>query len=95
MFSAVPPTADIHPAVSKPYRFTLEIPACVTVDATGLVHPGVSGSSSPSARMPNFSTAVGRITFSLADLGDVVAHGAEIAGQRRAGYPHASLDLTA
>jgi len=37
----------------------------------------------------------GQDTFSLADLGDVVAHGAEIAGQRRAGYPHASLDLTA
>jgi hypothetical protein len=35
MFSAVPPTADIHPAISKPYRFTSQIPACVTVDETG------------------------------------------------------------
>jgi hypothetical protein len=37
MFSAVPPTADIRQGISKPYRFTLQIPACVTVDAIGLV----------------------------------------------------------
>jgi hypothetical protein len=37
MLSSVAPTADIHPAVSKPYRFILTMPACVTVDAIGMI----------------------------------------------------------
>jgi len=46
----------------KAYRFTRQIPACVTVDAIGRVDPSVNGSSAPSARATNRSTiAVGRI----------------------------------
>jgi hypothetical protein len=36
--------------MSKAYRFTLTIPACVRVFAIGPVDSAVSGSSSPSAR---------------------------------------------
>ena len=39
----------------KAYRFILQMPAWVTVDVTGRVDPGVSGSNSPSARVTNFS----------------------------------------
>jgi hypothetical protein len=39
----------------QPWRFTLTIPACVTVDVTGRVLPAVSGSSTPSAPSMNFS----------------------------------------
>jgi hypothetical protein len=53
----------------KPYRFTLQIPACIAVDAIGQVDPSVSGSSSPSARVTNFSMiAGGQNSLALADL---------------------------
>src|SRR5260370_8952952 len=35
--------------ISKAYRFTLTMPACRRVCATGLVDPSTSGSNSPSA----------------------------------------------
>jgi hypothetical protein len=48
--------------ISKTYRFTGTIPACVTVSPTDLVDPSTSGLSSPSARWTNRSTiAVGSI----------------------------------
>jgi hypothetical protein len=53
--------------------------AWVTVDVTGRVDPGVSGSSSPSAFMENFSM------IAVSEVSDIVAHGADIARQRRAG----------
>jgi hypothetical protein len=46
----------------KPYHFTLQMPACVTVCATARVEPEVNGSSSPSAPMQNRSViAVGKM----------------------------------
>jgi hypothetical protein len=38
----------------KAYRFTLTMPAWVTVDVNGRVDPSVSGSTSPPARATNF-----------------------------------------
>jgi hypothetical protein len=46
----------------KAYRFTLQTPACVTVDVIGRVDPSVSGSGVPSAPATNLSTmAAGKI----------------------------------
>jgi hypothetical protein len=42
MFSAIPPTADVRHGISKAYRFTLQMPACVTVDAIGRVDPAAT-----------------------------------------------------
>src|SRR5260221_5772302 len=39
--------------ISKAYRFTLTMPACRRVCATGLVDPSTSGSNSPSAGQVN------------------------------------------
>src|SRR5258707_13748658 len=41
--------------ISKAYRFTLTMPACRRVCATGLVDPSTSGSNSPSAVRVNRS----------------------------------------
>jgi hypothetical protein len=35
----------------KPYRFTLQMPACVTICTTGWAEPEVNGSNWPSARV--------------------------------------------
>jgi hypothetical protein len=43
-------------AMTKAYRITLQIPACVLVAATGLVERSVIGSGSSSARRTNCST---------------------------------------
>src|SRR5882724_5209270 len=55
MFSAVPPTADIRRECRlrhvKAQRFTLAMPAWVTVDEIGRVDPSVNDSSTPSARL--------------------------------------------
>jgi hypothetical protein len=46
----------------KPYHFTLQMPACVTVCATARVEPEVNGSNWPSARLQNRSViAVGKM----------------------------------
>jgi hypothetical protein len=42
MFSAIPPTADVRHGISKAYRFTLQMPACITVDAIGRVDPAAT-----------------------------------------------------
>jgi hypothetical protein len=47
MSSASPPITDIRQGIWKPYLCTLTIPACITICATGLVDPAVSGSSAP------------------------------------------------
>ncbi len=50
MFSAVLPISDIRHkrhGMPKAYRFTLTMPACVTVDAIGRVDFAVLGSSAP------------------------------------------------
>jgi len=41
--------------ISKAHRITLQMPACVTVCATGQVDPAVIGSSAPSAPATNCS----------------------------------------
>jgi hypothetical protein len=41
--------------MSKTYRFSVQIPACVTVDAIGRVDSAVTGSSAPLALMTNCS----------------------------------------
>jgi hypothetical protein len=40
MFSAVPPAADIRHGISKTWRSTLQIPACVMVDAKAAAEDG-------------------------------------------------------
>jgi hypothetical protein len=48
----------------KPYRFTLQMPACVLISATGRVDPYTSGTSSPPAPATNRSTiAVGKMRW--------------------------------
>src|SRR5258708_17645224 len=42
--------------ISKAYRFTLTMPACRRVCATGLVDPSTSGSKSPSAGQGKHTT---------------------------------------
>jgi hypothetical protein len=48
--------ASARHGMSKEYRFTLQMPACVTVDAIGRVEPSVNATNVPSAPVTNFST---------------------------------------
>jgi len=80
----------------NPYRFTLTMPACVTVDATGFVDPWTSASNSPSTLMVNRSTiAAARMRSAIAEVSDIITELAQFVWQGRAGQaPHAHLGIT-
>jgi hypothetical protein len=82
MFSAILPGADIRQGMLKAYRFTLQMPACCTICATGRSSPGSRLKFTVGGHAKSLDDRSRQNSLALAGRGDVVTERLQLVGQR-------------